>query len=364
VILYKYVLKKCIYYTCLVLFLAIFLFVIFDLIHKSTGYFDTFKPSLITILKYYLAQIPYQIFLFLPIASLLSSIFVVLQIHRTGEISAMRAIGMNISQICLPFLSNGFFLAFLSIFLTEAVIPRSAQYLYYIKKNLIEAGPSTEEKQRFLTWAKYENYVFHFSDYDSVLKIIKEIEFIELSESFIPIKRLSGSQVEYLQDKKKWLLTDWVENTLNPDTGAILSSLKGKNKLIHLPILPQKMTVEERRPEELSLYEIKSFIQRSRSYGGDILPFLVAWHTRLAYFLSAILMSLIGIPFGFKPERNHENIQNIIFAFFFGFSYWFILSSCRAIALSGNLDPKFAAWIGNIFMIVTLHLQFRKLKTI
>ena len=91
--LFLYVLKDFFKYILGTLVLVLFLFIMFDFIHKTTKYLPKYNPETKHLILFYLYQVPNLFVQALPIASLLSSVICMVLLSRTNEITAMRAAG-------------------------------------------------------------------------------------------------------------------------------------------------------------------------------------------------------------------------------------------------------------------------------
>ena len=121
--IFWYIFRDYLKYVIGTLVLCMFLFVLFDFIHKTTKYFTQYKPSTDLIFQMYLYQLPMHISQALPIASLLASVITMVLLSRTNEITAMRAAGMGPLKIGLPLATGGVLLSIAAYAVNERVIP-------------------------------------------------------------------------------------------------------------------------------------------------------------------------------------------------------------------------------------------------
>ena len=105
--LFFYVLKDYFKYVLGTLSLTVFLFMMFDFIHKTTGYIPKYQPSFFLIAKLYFFQIPSLLVQSIPIASLLASVITMVLLSRTNEVTAMRAVGMGPLRVGMPVALGG-----------------------------------------------------------------------------------------------------------------------------------------------------------------------------------------------------------------------------------------------------------------
>ena len=111
----------------------------------------------------------------------------------------------------------------------------------------------------------------------------------------------------------------------------------------------------------MSLGEISQLIGSGIRSGVDVLDYRISWHMKLAYHLAALLISLLGLSFGYRLERTTETVKSLLVAFTIGVSYWFLLSICKALSTMGHLHPFFAGWLANFWLAAVVVWQLRGL---
>lgn len=355
-ILFRLVLKEYFRFVFGTLLLCLFLFILFDFIHKTSNYFVKYNPSAILITKYYFFQIPFQIMQALPLASLLSSVTTMVLLARSNEVTAMRAAGMGPLAIAAPLAFGGFVLSLTAYALAEFVIPSSSSHMHYVTKVLIE-GESAFGLDEQAHWIRSNNKAFNFKEYDHQSQELKGLRFVSLRETFLPEQAIHAESATFMAKEHQWLLKN--TSFLKFNELGELSSLEQKaNYKASLPIEPSKLITERRLPDEMSIRELNDLIERNSVLGKDVLNLKIAWHVRCAFPLSSLLISLLGLKFAYRSERTTETVRSLLLAFSIGISYWFILSAARAIGGSGDLPPVLAGWLANIVIFVIVCLQF------
>ena len=354
-ILFRYVISQYFRFVGATVCLALFLFVLFDFIHKTTNYFAKYNPSGELILQFYLAQLPFQSIQALPIASLLSSVVVMVMLNRGNEVTAMRAAGMSPLHVALPLAAGGLILSGLGFIIGEFIVPHSSKRMHYVRKVLIE-GRAQAHNYKQSHWIKNDGKILYFGHYNTTTQTLDEVKLIDLSEDFRPVRALQASRARYIPAYDYWELEQCYEIHLTQD-GAVRSTKAMGRVTMFLPIEPHKLKNDLRLPDEISMRELSEQIDRGRKYGENVLALRIAWHVKLAYALAAFVISLIGVQFGYRSERTTETVRSVILAFGFGISYWFILSASRALASAGSLHPLPAAWAANCIILLIIGLQ-------
>jgi lipopolysaccharide export system permease protein len=353
--LFLYVFRDFVKYVVGTLVLCVFLFVLFDFIHKTTKYFAQYKPSSDLVLQLYLYQLPTHMSQALPIASLLASVITMVLLSRSNEITAMRAAGMGPLRIGLPLAVGGLLLSCIAYVVNERVIPKTSHKLHYIQDVQIEGGQAAEVASH-TRWQRRGNLVVSFRDYDIPAQRIIGLNIVDVKSSFQPDKIIEAASAKYSAAGDLWDAED-ILITYFSDSGAIDFSEHRKSMTIRLNIDPKKLMRDRRTPEEMSIKELKEVIARGERNGSDTLAYQVDLQVKLAYPLAAFVVSLIGLKFGYRSERTTETARSILLAFLIGISYWFVLNAFKALGKRGTIPPFLAGWFADVFIFAVVMVQ-------
>lgn len=351
--IFFYILKDYLKYVVGTVLLTVFLFILFDFIHKTTKEFAETNPSTENIVKYYVFQIPEQIMQGLPIAGLLASVIAMILLSRTNEITAMRAAGMGPLQIGTPLAAGGLILSLLSLVIGELVVPQLAQKVHYIHEVLI-LGEKSDQMSGGAKWLRSGQNLINFQEFDPIAQTLSNVQIVEVRPNFRPVRSQEAEAAVYSQDTHKWTLRG-IKNLYFKRNGTLdyIEAVAGTQE-VDLPLEPKKLKKDRRKPNELSVRELRDIVDRGDQSGVDTLPYKVDMHGKIAYPFAAFVVSLVGLKFGYKSERATETAKGVLLAFFIGISYWFIMSAGRALGLRGDIHPFLAAWMANISILLII----------
>ncbi|MBC7660405.1 MAG: LPS export ABC transporter permease LptG [Chitinophagaceae bacterium] len=344
--LFFYVFRDFVKYVIGTLLIVVFLFVLFDFIHKTTRYIPRYNPETSLLIKLYLYNLPNLIAQSLPIASLLASVVTMVLLSRTNEITAMRAAGMGPFRLGLPIIVGGALVSLVSLCIGEFVQPKASARMHYIDDVQIARGSDTQVSEG-ARWLKSGNTLYNFRDYDPITNVMTGIRVIETGENFRPKRSLEARLATYRPDVKDWLLED-VKVLYFWPKGTLSYSEKKQVLPVSIPVEPAKLKKERRVPAELSSQELTDAIRKGDDSGKDIQAYRVDFHSKIAQYFAAFVLSLIGLKFGYKSERTMETARGVLVAVFIGVSYWVIMSSVRTLAVKGIVPPVLAAWVANV----------------
>ncbi|MBF0442623.1 MAG: LPS export ABC transporter permease LptG [Oligoflexales bacterium] len=344
--LFIYILRDFIKYVIGAIILSVFLFLLFDFIHKSTKYLEKYNPETGHLIRFYLYQIPSLLIQALPIASLLGSVICMLLLSRTNEITAMRAAGMGPLKIGTPIAVGGSILCLIAYGIGEFILPISSKKMHYVQSVLIEKDPTMEASERS-RWIRGDDHLYNFKEYDPISKVMYGIRIIQTGKNFKPKKTIEAERGEFKIDVNEWELKNIKILYFWPN-GTLSYTEKKESYIVSIPVDPMKLKKELRLPEELSIVELVNSIEQGESSGKDILAVRVDMHAKFAFYFASFVVGLIGIKFIYKSERSMETAKGVILAVAIGISYWFILNAGKAFGKRGTLSPFLSAWLANI----------------
>jgi lipopolysaccharide export system permease protein len=98
------------------------------------------KLHLGDVLEYAVAQMPGFLVLVLPVALLLALLYSLTHHARYHELTAMRAAGISLWRICLPYFAVGLAATAAAFALNELLVPRSADWAFRIKTRYVQTA--------------------------------------------------------------------------------------------------------------------------------------------------------------------------------------------------------------------------------
>lgn len=360
--LFLYILREYFKYVMGTIVLVLFLFVLFDFIHRTTKYFNDYHPKTIHLFQFYLYQMPTQLLQAMPIAALLASVIAMALLARGNEVTAMRAAGMSPIAIGFPLAFGGMALAVTSFLISEFIQPKTAAKQRYVKDVIIE-GEADVMIAEGARWVRDKNNLVSFMDFNPRESTLNEMQMIEMGPNFRPVRIVQIDSGKYNAETNTWDLHGKREFEFLPN--GVLSKTKPiPDNTQVLPMQPKKLKRERRQPDELSINELRDLITRGEEQGADTIAYQVDFQMKFAYPFAALAVSLLGLRFGYRSERTSETVKGILLAFGIGMSYWFILNAARALGRRGDVNPVFAAWLANIVLFTYVGIDLSKLKKI
>jgi lipopolysaccharide export system permease protein len=356
-----YVGKSYLKLLCLTLVLSVFLFTILDLIGKSNRYFTTYDPKIGYLILYYFFQIPFQVVQALPIASLVAAVVTMIGMSRNNESTAVFAVGMSPLRLLWPFVGTSLIICLFAIIANESIIPKSSTKMHYVKSIKIEKN-SEGQAAGGVKKVRQGNIFYSYGEFDYITKTLKQVEAIEMDQVEFRISRQwNASSATFIPDENHWLLKGI--RTVRFNSEAFVAGVNYRDFLVFpLPFKVDDLIKDRRDVNEYSFSELFSMIKSASSSGLIAAPLKVAFHVKLGYAFSSLVMVFMAIPFSQLSERKTDTVKSIMVVFAIAISYWFVLAASRALANSGAIPPFLGGWSSNIFLSIAGLLMYRHSK--
>ncbi len=354
--LFLYVFRDYLKYVFGSITLCVFLFVMFDFIHKTTKYFDRYQPSTRNIVQFYFYQIPTLLNKSMPIASLIASVVCMILLSRTNEITAMRAAGMGPLRVGMPVAIGGALLSAISLFMGEAVIPKTSEKMHYVKDVKIE-GESGSDGVIGSRWIRDQSRLINFREYDPINMSLSQVRIIQTGINFRAKENLEAESATYDPESNQWQLNKVKILYFRPN-GTLAFTEQRDFQVQSLPIEPTKLKRDRRAADERSLPELYDLVSRGERSGADISGYKVDMHVKFAFHFAAFVVSLMGLQFGYRSERSADTARGVLFAMAVGISYYFIMQAGVTLAHNKYLPAFAGAWLANVtvFLIAALSI--------
>lgn len=353
-ILDRYVLGGFLQSAALGLVAFVSVFTIVDVFEKMDVFIDN-HARLADIALYFLFKLPYVIALVLPIALLLAALLSLGQLQRQNELAAMTTSGVSLVRILRPVLLASAALSVVSFAFTELVVPpantrREEVYSEKIKKRRRPAGQS----QTNLSYLGHGGRIYLARFYDAPRQRLRDLVVQEFDGSTIT-KRLDAREAEW--NGENWMLHNGYLR-LFTDSGETVVPFRRymDSRLIEEP---EDFAKRDRDPFNMSLAELRRYIERVRESGGRAQKYLVEANLKVSFPFINFIIVLVGTSVGVRIRRSHRAV-GLGLALAIAFGYYGFLRVGQALGHNGTLPPLLAAWIGNLAFLAAGTVLLRR----
>lgn len=324
-----------------------FIFVILDMMENLDDFIDE-NVNINLVLQYYLVFIPEIVRLILPISILLASLFTSGKMANINELTAIKAGGISLYRFMLPFLIVTFFICLLNIYFSGYIVPHANKHKVFIEQTYMKKGLVHFGSNIFFQDTKTKIVTINF--YDISLGQANQVS-IQDFDSFDKTKIISITNCErmlYDTTKNSWIALNGSTRVFNDSTEFLENFSSKEFKDLHFT--PDDVIKKQRKPEEMTLKELDEFIKEQTRTGNISTKLEIAYHSRIAYAFSSLIIVLFGLPISSNKRKSGLAIQfgiNMLVTFL----YLFFMKISQAFGENGILAPIITAWVANLIFL-------------
>ena len=316
-----------------------------DVIENLSRFLDR-GASLSQVGYYYLYYIPYIISLTLPVAMLLATLFSLSGFAQNNEIVAQLSAGISLYRILRPIFASALLISILAGFFNELIVPVANQRRLDIKRYEINKNTRPNQKSR--------SNLYRQDKEDRKLSI-KYFNGKTKEARTVSIKTFRGSQLIERIDAARM---NWKDSVWIAHKGTVRQFREGEEIISHfkdstlsmLQIEPDYLFELQKKPEEMSYWELKKFITELQSIGGDAKKWIVDIDLKIAMPFANFIVVLLGAPLASRKKRGGVGL-NFGISLMVSFIYFILIRTGQVMGHQGSLEPMLAAWLGNLVFI-------------
>jgi lipopolysaccharide export system permease protein len=310
------------------------------------------------ILLYYGTLMPSYLSIVLPLSMLLSLLFVLTNLHRNNELTAVRSAGLNIFATTRALWLAGVVLCGVSLLLNARVVPWSVE----ASRSLLENFEFRAEARKTPGGAlgvvysvafdnQRQNRMWFFNRYSRYSETAYGVTVSELDRSRRERTRIMAREATYDAGHRAWTFQEGREMWFDPEQGELMRTVAFATKTIpHLTEDPALMLLFDRKPVDLSFNELSRLIDYfSAEDNPKLTKYEVRYYGLLADTIGPLIILAIAIPFAVSGVRVSPavGVSKSIGLFFL---YYVLSSFATLLGGGGYLEPMWAALMPNLAM--------------
>lgn len=284
------------------------------------------------------------IVLILPMATLLGVILGLGRFSSEGETVAFFAAGISLWKLLIPLAIFALGVSLTTLAFNEYVVPFANQRVTEIEKEIRKTTGEEENivaKQEQRGEMQFVMYAKRLIPQKGILEDVVAIEFWKGK----PATVLTAKQAVW--GEKKWIFKEGEMQSLE---GENLSRVYFKEKEVLFPRSPQEIARGSMKPEDMSFRQLSTYIAQLELSGEPFAYLLVHLHRKIANPFAALVLALLGIPFGLKPYKGKSigvGLSIIVI-----FLYYVVWHYTAIIGEKGLLNPYLSAYFPNILGLI------------
>ncbi|GAA7760855.1 MAG: LPS export ABC transporter permease LptG [Burkholderiaceae bacterium] len=357
-----------------ILFAVLALFVFFDMLSELESVQGKYT-SLIAFFHVML-EAPTRIYEVLPIAVLISAIYVFSQLASQSEYTIFRVAGLNTRQALFSLFKLAVPLALATFIFGEFIGPAAEQYAQKIKLEAI--GATVSSGFRSGVWVKDR-------DRDPEEKGAGEITRFVNVQGLRPDQSITGVTIyEFDKDYRLHVIRvakegkyqggqSWQLNDVNEtrfielrdgqpaaNRDALAPDFRGEqvqfpNVLMHSELTPQILSVLLVQPENMSTVNLFRYIRHLRDNKQDTQRYEIAFWKKVVYPLTLFVMVALALPFAYLHARAGAVGVKVFGGIMLGLSFHLSNTLFSHVGLLHTWPPIVSALVpGTLYLMIAL----------
>jgi lipopolysaccharide export system permease protein len=328
------------------------------------------KLHLLDVIEYSAAITPEFLVMVLPITLLLALLYALANHSRYNEITAMRAAGIGLWRICVPYFVMGAAMSVLLFALNEFLVPASTDWSWQIKSRYVQKpGDSAQDQFQGFVNAR-DHRLWHFNSYNvrttEMLKPQVNWDLPDGSSYWLNAARA-------IRTNGVWMFFNVREDEKTNSTADLVPVLLADPNVLAMPEFDETprqiqseikissyQNIRNSRKADIPLADILGYLRLHPDLPRKDSSWLFTkFYGRLAAPWTCLVVVLIAIPFGAASGRRNLFV-GVAGSIFICFTFFVLQSVSLAFGSAGNLPAWLAAWLPNmIFAAAGLFLMAR-----
>lgn len=298
-----------------------------------------------------LLQLPYEVYLFFPMASLLGCLVGLGVLANHSELVVMRASGMSIAQITKAVLQASVVLVLGVTLLGETIVPYLSHHSNDYKMSALSGGASLRTAEGI--WLHYGNDFILISSIlsNTVLQDIYQFRFdashhLVLSRTIREAQYANGAWTGY-DVKQTEFSHDHTKAQLYPSLNW------------DVPVKPQILKISRIEPDEMTLHELNQYLREQKKSKQNVQQYQLSFLQRIIQPLTTMVMIVLAIPFIFGPLRSSTMGSKLLVGATVGFGFHIANNFLGPVSIVFQWPPILAAF-GPTFLFALLGIYLMR----
>jgi lipopolysaccharide export system permease protein len=318
---------------------------------------------------YVLVAIPGFLAVTLPIVLLVSTLFDLGRLHKSNELTAMRAAGIGFGRLMAPIWIVGLLCCGLSWWLNGSVVPWSVEKTRLMKEDfqfkkqaqvlaadrigaVLSVGFNSPDARR----------MWFFNRYSKFTKRAYGVFVTEMDVRRRVTRRVVTGEAWYDPAEHGWVFINGSETTFNSSEVVDSTTPFSRRLFPRFQENPDLMMLIDRRPIDLSFTELRQLVDYYSSQNNPkAIPYSVRYYSLIADILGPLIVIAIAIPFAISGVRVNPavGVSKSIGLFFL---YLVLKSLAESLATKQLIEPAVAAWLPDVGMAALAVYLFARLR--
>ncbi|PLX24313.1 MAG: LPS export ABC transporter permease LptG [Ignavibacteria bacterium] len=332
------------------------IFIIVDMIENLDDFIDqNVGPHLIGL--YYVYFLPRIFSLMVPVAMLLSALFVVGRLSNNNEMTIIKCAGVSLYRFMLPLLGIGLVVSLLMLGFDGWLVPRiNAARINLEREHLKKHRAIGTRYNLFFQETDSRILTMEYFDEETGSGRRVKLQRFDKADPTVMLERLDAERMVWNEQNNNWMMYDGLRRRFISDSTVAVQQREQVGTFDSLAmdamvVTPEVIIRMQQKPEEMELGDFRDYIERQRLAGSDIARLLVDYHGKIAFPFASLIVVFFGVPFASVKRRSGLAVQFGI-SILLLFIYLVSQKLSQIFGYNGNIHPLIAAWMPNLLFLL------------
>lgn len=297
---------------------------------------------------HYLLETPNILYQMAPIASLIATLLTMTSMKRSGEMTAAFATGIGRIRMSAPFLAAAVVTSFLAFYVTDSMAPGANR----MSRDLVRKGSGAESSvvgtKRI--WLLEGTRIIHINSVEDEGNRLTEPTILQFDG-----KGLKNLVLRMDADSVVWSSGSWRAKTVvlrQFSNGNLIATDVLTDQILPIHIRPKEFYRARRRPEEMSMSELRRYILNLKTAGLPYTTQLVNSYQKLSAAAISIIFTVFAIPVAFLVPVRGGVPMGLGLSILLVLVFWSVFSLTLSLGYTGIIPPPAAAWSAQALFLV------------
>jgi LPS export ABC transporter permease LptG len=294
---------------------------------------------------------------------MISVLILLTVMEQQRELTALKAAGISLFRLTVPVLLVAAVVAGGLWLLGEVVVPeanREAQRLRDVIRGTDTARSYRSSDRQWLL-SRDDETLYNFLRYDGRTRTLIRFTMFQIDADMNLTYHLFTRRARFIEGR--WVADSGWFRQFYPDGTDVFRRITAPLEL-KIEEGPTYFGQEYRRPSEMSVGELRSYISELVDSGYRPANLIVQWHQKFTYPLSAFVMVLLSLPFALsRGGRRVSTMQGVAVALTLGIAYFMLVALFGKLGEVEILPPVVGAWSPVVLAVLFAINRLTTLRT-
>ncbi len=347
----RYILKEMFVPFSINIFVFTFLFLMTEMIDIA-NWIVNYSLSIWSVLAFIFYTLPWFLMFIIPMSVMLAVLLTFLRLSGDNEIVALKSCGLSIYGLLPPVLIFALIGFGLTIFITLYGVPRAKASLEEMALKVAASNADIGLKERTFN-DSFKGVMLYVNKIDIKNKKLIDV-FIEDKRQPDVVSTVIAPEGRLISESEKFiyhliLSRGSIHQTNLKERSATAIQFDTYTLNLDLKKEMGQVTRKKKHREEMSLAELRQFVNDSAKEDEDYFKAKIVLHRRFSIPVACLALSLLAFPLGVQSISAKRSFGLITCLFFF-FLYYLLLTAGYSFGESGVYPPAIGMWLPNFVM--------------